>query len=251
VNAGSAASARRAVSAQLAMELRLMARRGENLLVTLVIPLAALLFFGSVDALPLPVERPIEFLLAGCIALAIIATSFVSLGIATAYERQYGVLKRLGDSPLGRPNLIAAKVAAVLLLELVQVVLLIATAVFLLGWVPPSGISFGVALAGIVLGTAAFAGLGLLLAGSLRAEATLAAANGVFLMALLLGGIIVPLSELPSVIASVSRVLPAAALSDVVRAGLGAGGDVATALGVLAVWAIGSIGLAIRFFRWA
>lgn len=244
------ASPVRAVAAQLTTELRLTARRGENLLVMLAIPLVALLFFGSVDVLPAEGNRPVDFLLPGCLALAIIATSFVNLGIATAYERSYGVLKRLGGSPLGRTNLIAAKIATLLLVELLQVVLLVGAAALVLGWMPASGASIVLTAAGVVLGTVAFAGLGLLLAGTLRAEATLAAANGVFLLALLLGGIVVPLSELPDAIATISRVLPPAALADVLRSGLAGTGDPTMGLGILAAWAIGAVTLATRFFRW-
>src|SRR6266542_5896731 len=123
------------------MELRLTSRRAENLLVTLVIPVALLVFFGSVDVLPTGTGRPIDFLLPGVAALAVISTSLVSLGIATAYERSYGVLKRLGGSPLPRWGLIAAKIAAVLVLEVVQVAVLVAVAVLVLGWAPPAGIA--------------------------------------------------------------------------------------------------------------
>ncbi|HSK52421.1 MAG TPA: ABC transporter permease, partial [Clostridia bacterium] len=104
-----------AIGARLAMELRLTARRGENVLVTVVIPAVVLLFFGSVPVLELGAgERtPVDLLLPGVLALAVIATSLVNLGTATAYERHYRVLKRLGGSPLGRGDLVVAKVGAV------------------------------------------------------------------------------------------------------------------------------------------
>lgn len=239
-----------AAASQLAMELRLTLRRGENLLVMLVIPLLALLFFGSVDVLPKEGDRPVDFLLPGCLALAIIATSFVNLGIATAYERNYGVLKRLGGSPVGRGSLVAAKIAAVLIVEVVQAALLVVTAAGLLGWTPPPDTSVGVVLGAVTLGTITFAGLGLLLAGTLRAEATLAATNGLFLVALLVGGVVVPLGELPDAIAALSRTLPAAALSDLLRVGFGSAGDATGPLLVLGAWAFGGVSLAIRFFRW-
>jgi ABC-2 type transport system permease protein len=246
-----AAPWRAMVGAQTGMELRLTARRGENLLVTIVIPAGLLLFFGEVAVLPGVGGRPIDFLLPGILALAVISTSLVNLGIATAFERSYGVLKRLGGTPLPRSGLIAAKVLAVVAVEAVQVALLVALAVVAFGWAPGTGWSPGIVLVGLVLGTGAFAGLGLLLAGSLRAEATLAIANGLFLVFLLLGGIVVPVDQLPAPVAAIARALPASALSDTLRIGLGATtGDLVVPAAVLLAWAVGCIALAARTFRW-
>jgi ABC-2 type transport system permease protein len=232
------------------MELRLTLRRGENLLVTIVIPTAVLLFFATVGIVPDVGGQPVAFLLPGALALAVIATGLVNLGIATGYDRQYGVLKRLGGSPLPRSGLIAAKLAAVLAIEVVQVALLVGVAVGVLGWVVPSNASPGVALVALLLGTAAFAGLGLLLAGTLRAEATLALANGLFLGFLMLGGIVLPIDHLPGPIATIAGALPAAALSDALRIALSGAGDATLPLAILAAWAVAAIGLTARTFRW-
>lgn len=233
------------------MELRLTARRGENVLVTIVIPVVVLLFFASVSVLPTGSGRPVDFLLPGALALAVIATSLVNLGIATAYERNYGVLKRLGGSPLTRGGLLAAKMSVVLVVEIAQVVLLIAIAVVALGWEPGTGASPAAFVASLLLGTLAFAGLGLLMAGSIRAEATLALANGLFIAFLLLGGIVLPVSHLPGPLASLAAVLPAAALADAFRVSLGSGaGDLGSSLLVLAIWGVVTVVLAVRTFRW-
>ena len=233
------------------MELRLTARRGENVLVTLVIPVAVLLFFASVRVLPSDGGRPVDFLLPGTLALAIMATSLVNLGIATAYERSYGVLKRLGGSPLTRGRLLAAKISAVLVVEVVQVVLLVGIAVIALGWRPAPGASPAILVVAVLLGTLAFAGLGLLLAGTLRAEATLALTNGLFLVLLLLGGIVLPVADLPEPLAAVAEILPAAALADAFRVALGSGdGEVVRPLATLAIWGVGAVVLAARTFRW-
>jgi ABC-2 type transport system permease protein len=241
----------RTTVAQAAMELRLTGRRAENLLVTLVIPVVLLVFFGFVQVLPDSPGPPINFVLPGVIALSVISTSLVSLGIATGYERAYGVLKRLGGSPLSRWSLVAAKMIAVVAVELLQLTLLVGIAVIVFGWAPGAFASPIVVAAALLLGTLAFAGIGLLMAGTLRAEATLAGANGLFLLLLLLGGVVVPVERLPALLADVARVLPAAALSDAMRIGLGM--DVGDALGslvLLGVWGIGAAGLAARWFRW-
>ncbi len=240
----------RAIAAVASLELRLTARRGENLLVTIVIPPAVLLFFATVGIVPGVAGRPVDFLLPGSVALAVIASGLVNLGIATAYERNYGVLKRLGASPLPRWGLIGAKVASLVVLEVIQVVVLLAVATFALGWSAPAGSSVALFAVAIMLGTVAFAGLGLLLAGTLRAEATLALANGLFLLFLMIGGIVLPVDHLPAPLSDIAGFLPAAALSDVLRVALGGPGAVGGPITVLAAWGIGAAGLAVRTFRW-
>jgi ABC-2 type transport system permease protein len=239
-----------ATLAQTVVELRLTARRGENVLVTIIIPAVVLLFFATAGVLPTTAGRPVDFLLPGSLALAVIATSLVNLGIATAYERHYGVLKRLGGSPLTRGGLIAAKVLAVVAVEVAQVVLLVALAILGLGWSLPPGATLALLVTGLLLGTVAFAGLGLLLAGALRAEATLAVANALFLVALMLGGIILPLDHLPDPVAAVAGLLPAAALADTFRVALSSGGDAVPPLAILVAWGAGCVALTVRTFRW-
>jgi ABC-2 type transport system permease protein len=248
--AGTAAPRSRAIVAMAAMELRLALRRGETLVATAVLPVVVLAFFSSVSILPVPAGRPVDFLLPGSIAFAIIATSLVSLGITTAYDRYYGVLKRLGGSPLSRGELIAAKILAVLVVEIVQAVLLVVVAAGVLGWTPSSGVSIGLASASLLLGTLAFAGVGLLLAGILRAETMLAVANLLFVASLVLGGIILPLDHLPAPLANFAAALPASALTDAFRIALGGAGDTGGPLGLLAGWGVGSVLIAARTFRW-
>jgi ABC-2 type transport system permease protein len=240
----------RVLRAQVAAELRLTLRRGDALLLNLAIPLGLLVFFSLVDVLPKPagVTHSVDFLSPGILALAVMSTALVSLGIATGFERQSGVLKRLGATPLGRPRLLAAKIVAVVAIEALQAALIVVVAL-LLGWDPGGPVA--AAVPAVLLATVAFSGLGLLLAGALRAEATLAAANGLYLLLLLLGGMIFPLSKLPGGLRAVARALPAGALSDALHGALTAGGSVpARAWIVLAVWAVVAPAAAARTFRW-
>ena len=240
----------RAVLAQAGVELRLTLRRGESVLLTLGIPVLLLVFFSVVDVLPLPegTEDAIDFLAPGVLALAVMSTAMVSLGIATGFERQYGVLKRLGTTPLGRPALLGAKTLAILAVELLQVAVLVAVAVAL-GW-RPEGRPL-LALGAGLLATVAFAGLGLLMAGTLRGEVTLAAANGLYLVLLLLGGMVFPLERLPGALRSFAELLPAAALSTALDSALGASGTVpGKAWLVLLAWAVAAPAAAAATFRW-
>jgi ABC-2 type transport system permease protein len=245
-----------AVGALAASELRLTARRGENVLVTIVIPVAVLLFFAGTEIVPGVARDPVDYLLPGTIALAIIASGLVSLGIATAYERSYGVLKRLGGAPIPRWGVIGAKLVAVLVLEALQVSALVFVATLGLGWSPGVGWSPVLLALALLLGTLAFAGLGLLMAGTLRAEATLALANGLFLGFLMLGGIVLPVDHLPAFVQPIAAILPATALADLVRIALASGLDPASPIApsgpllILLAWGVAASGLAVRTFRW-
>jgi ABC-2 type transport system permease protein len=226
-----------------------MLRNGEQLLLTLGIPVLLLAFFSSVDVLPTGTDDPVDFLVPGVLALAVMSTAMVGLGIATGFERSYLVLKRLGATPLGRGRLIAAKMIAVMTVELVQFAVLVPIGVTL-GW-RPDGARWPLAIGGILLGTAAFAGLGLVLAGRLRGELNLAAQNGLYLVLLLLGGMIVPFAELPGALRSVAQVLPSGALADVLRDALGGDGKrPAASWATLTAWSLTTPPLAARLFRW-
>lgn len=248
-----AAPVGRMILAQTALETRMLLRNGEQLLLTVIIPALLLTLFSVVDVITVPVQeggtgKSVDFLAPGVLALAVMSTAFTGQAIATGFDRRYGVLKRLGASPLPRWALMAAKTLSVLVTEVLQIALLTVIALAL-GW-SPQGNPLSVA-ALILLGTAAFSGLGLLMAGTLKAEMTLAAANLVFLLLLVGGGVIVPLDRFPDAVGSVLGLLPISALSDGLREVLQHGaalpwGDA----GVLAAWAVLGLGAAARLFRW-
>ena len=240
------------VAAQARMETRLLLRNGEQLLLAVVIPLIVLV--GGLLAsrrFDLGIEgRPVDLLVPGVLALAVMSTSFTSLAISTGFERRYGVLKRLGSSPLPRSGLLLGKVGALLVVELLQLIVL-GGAGLLLGWRPDltAACVIGAVLVAL-LGTAAFAALGLLLAGTLRAEATLAAANLVYLVLLMCGGIVIPLDKFGGA-AEVLELTPAAALATGLRdVFTGADATPWGALLVLTVWALAALAAAARWFRW-
>ena len=236
----------RAILAQVRTESRLTARRGENLLAMIGVPIAVLLFLGTFGSAP---GTP-GVALPGILSIAILASGLVNLGIATAYERGYGVLKRLGGSPLGRDGLVAAKLVVVVAIALAQVVGLLVVASLVLGWRADAGASAVAVLVATVLGAVTFAGLGLAIAGTVRPEAALVLANVLFLLALGLGGALVPIAELPASIATVVRLLPPGALADAFAAALGDGSSAIPPLAILAAWAVAAGVVAIRTFRW-
>jgi ABC-2 type transport system permease protein len=247
-----AAPLRRIICAQAALELRTLARNGEQLTLTLIIPVLLLLAFGHENLVSIGPGSRIDFIVPGILALAVLSTAFTGLAIGTGFERRYGVLKRLGASPLSRAGLIGAKTLAVLAVEVIQAVIILAVGA-LLGWSPDAS---GAAVIWVPLllitGTAAFGGLALLMAGTLRAEATLAGANLLYvIMGFGLGGMLFPLTKFPASVQPVLKALPGGALSDGLRSVLAhSAGLPGTDLLVLCLWAVAAIAVAARTFRW-
>ncbi len=239
------------VLAQTRMETRLLLRNGEQLLLALVIPVIVLVG-GVLAAGRVGLDFPagaVNTLTPGVLALAVMSTSFTSLAIATGFERRYGVLKRLGASPLPRSGLLLGKVGALLAVEVLQVVV-IGVVALLLGWSPSPGLVglLGGALV-MLLGTAAFASLGLALAGALRAEATLAAANLVYLLLMAGGAVVIPSTSYGAV-GPLLELLPSGALGNGLRAALMDGTLPVVPLLVLAAWAAVGTLLTSRTFKW-
>lgn len=234
---------------QLGAELRIILRNGEQLLLTLIIPLILLGFFGSVDVLPSGDSDPLMFLVPGVYAVAIMSSAMVSMGIATGFERSYLVLKRLGATPLTRMELVSAKVFSIFVVELLQAVALFSLGLAL-GW-RPDGNVWPLAILIVLLGTSAFGGIGLLLAGRLRAEINLAAQNGLYLLLLLLGGMIIPRDSLPGFLSNAALALPSTALADGLRATLNGTGQLLQPILILLAWAVIAPLVAARRFRWS
>ena len=234
----------RSLRAQTKLELLLTLRRGEAVLLTLIIPLGLLVFFGTTELFAVTVE----FITPGLLALAVLSSSLVSLSIATGYERKYLVLKRLGATPLPRSVLFVAKAISVLVLEILQIGLLLGVAALFFGW--RTEIDWWLLGGALLLGTAAFSGVAILMAGTLRAEATLALANGLYMMFLLVGDVIFPLESLPDAIVRIGQVLPAAPLAGLFRAAVGQAEYVAAHAIILIGWTLLIPPLAVRFFSW-
>ncbi|MFP5282244.1 MAG: ABC transporter permease, partial [Actinomycetes bacterium] len=226
-------------------EALLLVRNGEQLLLALVIPAGLLVLgrllggrFGDLDTLAPSV-----------LALAVWSTAFTSLGIATAFERRYGVLERLASTPLGKPGLLAGKAVSVVVVVLGQLAVLAVTAL-LLGWRPtPTGPSAAVALLLVALAGGAFAGAALLLAGRLRAESTLGVANLVYVLGVAAGGLVLPVDRYPAAVRPLVEALPTAALGEGLRAAA-TGAVLDWAPAVLLGWLALAALLAWKGFRW-
>ena len=235
------------ITATAGLELRLTVRNGEQLLLALVIPLVALIGGTLISVIALPEPR-IDAVVPGVLVLAVLSSGFTSQAITTGFDRRYGVLKRLAAAGVSRAQLIAGKCAATLAVVAGQCVLLGGIGL-LLGWQPQGNPVWAVLI--ILLGTAAFTGLALLLGGTLRAEAVLAVANLIWLLFVVVGGIIVPLTQAPEALRTVGELTPPGAMSQALRAVLEDGAaPPAASLVVLLAWVVVGWSATVRWFRW-
>jgi ABC-2 type transport system permease protein len=243
-----AAPAHRRIAAQALLEARTVLRNGEQLIITLVLPTLLLVLLARTSLVDLGTAERIGLVTPGVLAVAVMSTAFTSQAIATGFDRRNGVLRLLATTPLGRGGLLAGKVTAVVVLEALQLAVLAAVAIAL-GWRPGGG-GLGAAAVVLVLGTAAFTSLALLLAGVLRAEGVLAVANLVWVLLLAGGGVLLPSTMLPGLLADLAPWLPSGALGNGLRAAFGGGGLDVPAVLVLTGWTVGLGAATARVFRW-
>ncbi|MFD1718160.1 ABC transporter permease [Georgenia deserti] len=248
---GGASSAFRRVLAQCRFETAAVLRNGEQLLLTLVLPLLGLTVMLRTELLPVPGHPGARAAaaVAGVVALAV-ASQLTSQAIGLAFDRRWGVLRLLATTPLGPRGLLAGRLGAVLVVLAVQVgVILLGGLV--LGWrpVPDLPVMAGGAVL-VVLGAAAFVALAVLLGGTLRAEAVLAVANLLWVLMAAGGGLLVPAQSLPDPLATAVEFLPSGALGEGLRHLAISGALDLRAVAVLIVWAAVGTWAAARWFRW-
>ncbi|MEO5780386.1 ABC transporter permease [Arthrobacter sp. PAMC25284] len=225
-----------------------MLRNGEQLILAVVLPLLAMVGLTVTPLLDGLGASRINIAAPGILALCALSTAFTGQGIATGFDRRYGVLRFLSTTPLGRTGLIAGKVLAVLAVLFLQVIAVAAVA-FVLGWEPnPAGWLPGLAM--LVLGAAAFTALGLLVAGTVRPEATLAITNLLWILLGSLGGIVIPPERLPALAQAAAHLLPSGALGQALRDAFLHGSVNTAAVFVLLLWTAIAGGAAIRWFKW-
>lgn len=230
-------------------------RNGEQLLLTLLMPIGALVALVVTDVVALPLsgagqEHGAAY--ASALALAVSAAGLPSVAIALAFDRRWGVLRQLATTPLGPRGLLAGRLGAVLALVAIQVVLLALTAL-VVGWRPdPAAWAVTVPVGALVvlLGTAAFTGFGVIVGGTLRAEAVLAIANTLWVLLAAGGGVLAPISTYPAWLGTLVGLLPAGALGEALRSLATPGAPDWLSVAVLAFWALVLPVVAARVVRW-
>ncbi|OBJ52988.1 multidrug ABC transporter permease [Mycobacterium asiaticum] len=235
----------RMLLAQFSLEAKLLLRNGEQLLLTMFIPITLLI---GLTLLPLGSFGPhrAAVFVPAIMALAVISTAFTGQAIAVAFDRRYGALKRLGATPLPVWGIITGKALAVTFTVFLQSVVLGAIG-FALGWRPAfAALALGALV--IALGTAGFASLGLLLGGTLRAEIVLALANLLWFVFAGLGALTLESGMVPTAVKWVARVTPSGALTEALSQAMSLSVDW-FGLAVLVVWGVLAALAARRWFR--
>lgn len=233
------------LGAQFGLELKLLLRNGEQLLLTMFIPITLLVGLTLLPLGSFGQHRAATFTPV-IMALAVISTAFTGQAIAVAFDRRYGALKRLGATPLPVWGIIAGKSLAVVTVVFLQAILLGAIG-FALGWRPtPAALALGAAV--IALGTAVFAALGLLLGGTLRAEIVLAVANLMWFVFAGLGALTLETGITPTAVKLAARLTPSGALTEALSQAMTMSVDW-FGIVVLVAWGALSALSALRWFR--
>ncbi len=228
-------------------DLRVALRDNEQLLLTLGIPVALLVFFSTVDVLPTGTGEPVDYLAPGIVALALLSGAFVRLAISLGFDRGFGAIKRFGITPLGPGEFLAAKGLVAVVLFAVQLVFLGVVAA-LLGWRPSLHIG---ALAAIVLGLLTFVGLAFVVSGLVDGLRSLAISNALFIVLLLVSGIVFELDRLPGWLLAVVKLLPSTALAELLRNTFDGAVGPRWAWLTLLAWAVATPALGLKLFRWS
>ena len=230
-----------------------MLRNGEQLMLNIIFPVMALIalrFTGLIDeyANSVGVSR-MDAAVPGVLALCVISTALSGQGIATGFDRRYGVLRFLATTPLGRNGLIMGKCIAVLVVVAIQFTLVAALG-YGLGWRPDT-IAVSRSIITMLMGAGAFTALGLLIAGTVRAEATLAIVNIAWVILAGAGGVVFPLKSFPDWYAGVVAWSPSAALGDALRGNFIQHQWLAEPHWVIIVWTVVIGFIASRKFKWS
>ncbi|MHC6176921.1 ABC transporter permease [Glutamicibacter endophyticus] len=229
-------------------ETKVMLSNGEQLVLAVVLPVIALFALTVTNLLDGVADRAVDAAVPGVLALCVISTAFTGQGIGTGFDRRYGVLRMFSTTPLGRAGLIFGKILAVLAVLVIQVVLISVVGV-LLGW-HPNLVGIVPAAVQLLLGAGCFTSLGLLIAGTVRPEATLAITNLAWVLLAGAGGVLFPLSMAPEWIQPTLNALPSAALGDSLRQSLIDGGFSLAGMIILIIWTAVSAVAATRLFKW-
>ena len=243
----------RLAARQAVLEQRSFWRSAEYALLTFALPLMLLLVVGGTNAgddVPGTRLKLTLFFVPGILAFGVIVAAYVNLGSKVAVLRHDGVLKRIKTTPLPSASYLGG-----LLASTVATAIGIAACTGLIGWlafgaVPrPAGL---LALtAGMVVGIACFAALGLAVSSVIRsAESAGPVATASYLPLAIVSGLFDPTLGLPRWLSALVAALPVKALADVLQDGYTVRAFPVVALLILAGWAAAGAGFTVWRFRW-
>ena len=232
---------------QGAWEFKLSLKNGEQFLLLVIIPVAV--FLALTQTAIIGGEKwDIAEALSASITVSVLAAGFTSLAIATAFERRSGTLVTMGVTPISRVELVVGKTLSTVYLAAISV-LVLGLVALVLGWRPTMSATLIPLI--LLLGIASVTGFAFLLAGTVRAEAVLALANGIFVFAMIFGGIVFQYS---GTVGTVIELFPPAALSNCMSHVLDSTSPDSppflVSIGVLLVWSVVGTLASAKFFKW-
>ena len=210
-------------------------RNGEQLLLIAGIPLVVLVVLTQ-TTLVADTDAPLTVVA----AMIVLGSGFTSPAITIAFDRRYGNYAFLGTTPLPRSSIIGGTLASIAVSAALAVIVVIAVGSIM--GIPVTAAQVVHIIAAVLLGLAAVVPWAFVLGGTARSETVLVVANGIFIVATLFGGVLVPIDALP--FGAALQWFPPAAI-----VGLGADGSQLSAL-ILIAWSALGAAVAVRTFRW-
>ena len=232
---------------QGAWEFKLSLKNGEQFLLLVIIPVAVFLTLTQTAVIG-GGKWDIAEALSVSITVSVLAAGFTSLAIATAFERRSGTLVTMGVTPISRVELVTGKTLSTVYLAAISA-LILGVVALVLGWSPTLSATLIPLI--LILGIASVTGFAFLLAGTVRAEAVLALANGIFVFAMIFGGIVFQYS---GILGTVIDLFPPAALSNCMSHALDStpqdSPPLLVSIGVLLAWSVAGTLASAKFFKW-
>jgi ABC-2 type transport system permease protein len=237
---------------QLRSEQLLFWRSREAALFIFLFPLLLFVLLGSVYTGKIYGVPAPQALLSGLIGYGCANTAFAGLAITLVLRREQAILKRLRATPLPASTYVTAVLVSTLLVFALQTVALFCLGRILYGTPFPTAI--GSLILAVIVGSTAFAALGVATASLIRSgEGSSAVVNFILLPMAFLTGAFGPTRHYPSFLRAIGDVLPLKYFVDLVNAIFLRGHAIWTkplALVVLAAWGLGGLLVAVFKFRW-
>jgi ABC-2 type transport system permease protein len=238
-------------------------RERDSMVFTFAFPVILLFIFGSVFDADLPGTGVsfTQYFIAGMIASGVVLSSFQSLAIGIAIERDDGTLKRLRGTPMPPSAYFLGKIGLVLVTSVLQFAVLLAVSALVFGLDLPTSGALWLRFAWIfVLGVSAGTVLGIAYSSIPRSSKSAGAVvSPVVIVLQFISGVFFVFTELPSWMQNVGSLFPLKWLAQGMRSVFLPDAFAAQEVGgwqlpqtalVLAAWTVVGLLLCVRTFRW-